>query len=149
MLFVFFLLALFRLCDRIFSLGTLLVVIGYLITLNVVNTEQLIAGANVERYLNASDKTTVDTCYLRTLSIDALPAMLKLYHDSSEPAVRAQAAGWLRGQLDALDRLNEHESPLTFNLSRANARAQLEPLRAGIEVADTHIVDPYVCGREW
>ena len=136
-LFVFFLLALFRVRDRIFSLGTLVVIIGYLVTLNLLNTEQLIAGANVDRYLADTAKTEIDTCYLMTMSTDALPAMLRLYHETPNTVVKAQVAVWLSQNIDWLDRVADSESVLTTNLSRSSARAVLDPLRKEVAALAT------------
>jgi hypothetical protein len=60
-LFVIFLLALFRVRERIFSLGVLAVLIGYLVTLNVMNVEQYIADHNMTG-LNTAQTLTSLTC---------------------------------------------------------------------------------------
>jgi hypothetical protein len=92
-LFVIFLLALFRIRERIFSLGVLIALIGYLTTLNVMNVEQYIADHNIDRFENGE---ALDIAYLYTFSADATPAMLRLFDGTSENAlIHEDAVQWL------------------------------------------------------
>lgn len=149
-LFGVFLLALFRVRDRIFSVGTLLVIIGYLVTLNVMNVEQVIAERNIDRYLNTNNNAEgaheLDFCYLRGMSVDALPAMLVLFRaEGTEPEVREQVGWWLNDQLRWLDRLNENagERVLSYNVARSNAWVTLNAMRDELPVEDLSVSRPY------
>jgi hypothetical protein len=154
-LFVVFLLALFRLRDHIFSVGTLVVIIGYLVTLNVMNVEQYIAQNNADRYTaSLADSRAVhplDACYLRTMSVDAVPAMLDLYEQTREgdPEVHEQIGLWLYEQSNYLQRLQQNEAATFFslNLSRTLAWSKL----VGMESELAEYYDPTAsyrfCGR--
>lgn len=88
-LFGVFVLAMLRVRRNIFSLGVLLVLIGYLATLNVLNVDLYIAERNIARY---EAGLPLDLCYLRSLSVDALPAMLALAdHAADMPSANADA----------------------------------------------------------
>jgi hypothetical protein len=129
-LFVVFLLGLFRLRERIFSLGTLLVLIGYLVTLNLINVEGYIADHNIERYESGK---SLDTAYLYTFSADAAPAMLRLYDSARNDEPVHEAAGqWLAKLLDNLDRLRENGTIFSSNLARTNSWALLDARRGDL-----------------
>ena len=131
-LFVFFLLALFRVRDRIFSLGVLLVLIGYLGTLNLMNVELYITERNIAR---AAEGYTVDFAYLDTFSVDAAPAMLRLYQSpDAAPEMRAEAGQWLAGKLIELDYLRQGSGStlLSADLSRDTTWAALDAIRASL-----------------
>ncbi len=100
-LFVFFLLSLFRVREHIFSLGILVFLIGYLVTLNGVNPDYTIARLNVERYRAGHE---LDFVYLNTLSADMIPALVPLYQETAErdPQAHDCAAQVLSGHLQTL-----------------------------------------------
>jgi hypothetical protein len=126
-LFGVFLLSLFRLRERVFSVGLLAVIIGYVVTLNVMNVENTITERNVSRYLNAAGQHEIDICYLRTMSVDALQAMMALYNaPETSDEVRGHVEWWMATQLYQLDRMDT--SIFSYNTARAQARAALEPL---------------------
>lgn len=92
-LFVFFLLQLYRIRENVFALGVLLTAIGYLVVLNLLNVDYLIAQRNIERYHAQHE---LDACYLEAFSVDALPAILALYqHPDVDDNLRAQMGRWL------------------------------------------------------
>ncbi|MCC6804208.1 MAG: DUF4173 domain-containing protein [Anaerolineae bacterium] len=127
-LFGFFLLALFRLRLRVFSLGVLLVMIGYLGTLNLMNVEQYIAERNIAR---AAEGYELDFYYLSTFSVDALPPILDLYHTTDSPDLREAAGQWLRLKLNQLDAIRRTSGATIFsaNLARDSAWAALDTIR--------------------
>jgi hypothetical protein len=135
-LFVIFLLSVFRLRERVFSLGVLVVVIGYLGTLNVMNVEQYIADHNVERFESGAE---LDTAYLYTFSADAAPAMLRLFENADENSPEQQAAAqWLANLQVELDRLRQNATIFSANLARDRAWAALNALRTELPVADPY-----------
>ncbi len=125
-LFGVFLLALFRLRPRIFSVGLLLVLIGYLGTLNLMNVDQYIAERNLDR---AGQE--VDFYYLSFLSADAEPTLLALYQTTDSPSLRAASGQWLAALLYRLDRARQTNGStiLSANLSREAAWASLDSVR--------------------
>lgn len=80
----FAILHLFRVRQNIFALGLLLSCIGYCATLNIMNIDQYIAERNIQAYLNNENVDELDICYLRTLSVDAQPAMSMLFNNIPE-----------------------------------------------------------------
>lgn len=119
-LFGFFLLALFRVRLRIFSLGVLVVVIGYAGTLNLMNVEHYIAERNIAR---ADEGFEVDFRYLRTLSADATPAVLALYQTTESEALREMAGQWLAAQLVRLERERDSDGNNVFSAHAARDSA--------------------------
>lgn len=134
-LFVFFLLALFRFRERIFSLGVLLVMIGYLGTLNVMNVEGYIAERNIAR---AAEGYELDFYYLSTFSVDALSPILDLYQTTGSPDLRISAGQWLRLKLNQLDAIRQTTGSTIFsaNLSRDSAWSALDALRDSLPEYD-------------
>ncbi len=134
-LFVFFLLSLFNLKPRIFTLGLLLTSVGYLATVNVMNVDLYIAERNIDRFYQGY---ALDMGFLWRLSADAVPAVVRLYEENKTNSEVQQWAGqWLAYQVDQLDRLND-ETVFSFNLARQEARAQLETIRSELPVYDPY-----------
>lgn len=132
-LFVFFLLSLFNLKPRIFALGLLLTSIGYLVTVNVMNVDLYIAERNIDRFYQGY---ALDMGFLWRLSVDAVPAVVRLYEEHKNNSEIQQWAGqWLAYQVDQLDNLND-QTVFSFNLARQQARAQLETIRAELPAYD-------------
>ena len=114
--FVVFLLALFRVRQAVFSLGVLLVLIGYVGTLNIMNPEAYIAEHNIERFEIGS---SLDIAYLYTFSVDAAPAMLRLYENSEQSEMVHEAAGqWLANALNHLDFARQNATVFSAHLAR-------------------------------
>lgn len=134
-LFGFFLLALFRVRMRIFSLGVLVVAIGYLGTLNLINVEGYITERNIARAANGHE---VDFHYLSAFSADAAPAILALYTTTDSTPLREASGQWLARQLQQLDslRLGGGASLFAANLSRDTAWAALDTVRASLPEPD-------------
>jgi hypothetical protein len=124
-----FLLALFRIRKNVFSLGTLLVIVGYLVTINLLNVDSYIAERNIERYHQGHE---LDIAFLNILSADAVPVILPLYAES-EPGteVHTWSGNWLAYQLQTLERegADDDVSVFAWNASRAHAYALLDAAR--------------------
>ena len=133
-LFVAFLMALFRFKRHIFSLGMLVVALGYLATLNVMNVDRYIAGKNIDRYLNGRQ---LDICYLRGLSVDAMPEMLELRDQvvQSDPVILSHVDSWLADQQDALS-ADGDRSIFSYHHARESARALLGQIDREARYAD-------------
>lgn len=135
-MFGFFLLTLFRVRKHIFSLGILLVLIGYLGTLNVMNVEGYIAEQNIARY---HEGHTLDIAYLQSLSVDAVPAMVTLYQESADkPDIYNSVGQWLAKQLIDLDAFRAGEGATLFsaNWSREQAWRLLDGMRRDLPKFD-------------
>ncbi|MBC7871156.1 MAG: DUF4173 domain-containing protein, partial [Chitinophagaceae bacterium] len=118
-------LSLIRIRRNIFSLGLLLVAIGFLVTMNLMNADLYIAQHNIARYENGAQ---LDTCYLQTLSVDALPAVVALYETAENPDLKDQLGGWLVYHRNLLSRAQDDPSVFGFNLAREVAWDQLDDL---------------------
>jgi hypothetical protein len=137
--FVFFLLALFRVRKNIFSLGLLLVVIGYLGTLNLMDVEGYIAQRNIARYHEGRE---LDIPFLRTLSVDALPAMIDLYREGKSTTEINDGIGqWLAKQLYELDqsRADMDSTIFSTNFSRQRAWSLLDAMRGELPTYDPQL----------
>jgi hypothetical protein len=84
-LLIWFVLTLWKRPD-LFAIGVIVTAIGFLVTLNLLNPDALIAQRNIARYEQTGD---LDIFYLTTLSDDAVPAMvatLPLIRGDEQPA---------------------------------------------------------------
>ncbi|HUN09744.1 MAG TPA: DUF4173 domain-containing protein [Aggregatilineales bacterium] len=137
-LFAFFLLALFRLRLQVFSLGMLVVIIGYLASLNLLNVDRFIADRNIDRY-QAGAAAELDIAFLNTLSADAVPSILPFYRTTQADSIENVWAGqWLRRMLDRLDgeRSGKGGSLWSWNASREEAWRLLDSARAELPAYD-------------
>jgi hypothetical protein len=91
-LFAVALLDIFRGRAHIFSLGSLLVAIAFLATLNIVNVDAYIAQHNIDRYREGKD---LDICYFYTMSVDAAPTILDFYQTMEQSETRDAVQEWL------------------------------------------------------
>ncbi len=131
-LLIIFVLAVFRLRKNIFSLGVLLVMIGYLVTMNLVNVDAYIAERNIDRYTSGQGQE-LDIGFLDILSVDALPQISTLYQQSAnDPKVHAWSGQWLAAQLQELDQERASTAATIFSadVSRQEAWAELDQMRA-------------------
>ena len=67
---------------RAFALAALLVSLGFGLTLNILGVDAFIAQQNVTRAIQGQD---LDTGYLYTLSDDAVPTLVDLFHTANLP----------------------------------------------------------------
>jgi hypothetical protein len=126
--FGFFVLTLFRVRERIFSLGVLLCAIGFAVHLNVMNVEGTIAQRNIDRYQAGE---ALDGDLLVTFSVDAFAPIWALYQDESAPEeVRAFAESWLYNRYVSLQsaRQSVGGTLLSANWARDTAYAQLSDI---------------------
>jgi hypothetical protein len=79
--FLWFLAGLWRRPDR-FALGAIIAVMGFLVTLNLLNPDAFIVRQNVARYWAGGD---LDVPYLASLSADAVPVLVAAIADASGP----------------------------------------------------------------
>ena len=131
-----YVLAVFRLRMNIFTLGLVLAVIGYVVTLNLMDVDRYIAERNIARY---HDGQELDIAFLNILSPDAVPAVLPLWEESAAGSTVNQWAGqWLARQLITLDSevKDGGQLPFAFNLSRTAAWNALDAVRNRLPAYD-------------
>lgn len=125
-LFGFFLLTLFRVRERIFSLGVLVCIVGYGASLNLMNLEAYIAERNIDRYFQGYP---LDGGYLAQFSVDAMEPIMALYQRAdAAPEVRGLAGNWLRHQYLFLAGLRDGggNTILSAHLARDQAWLRLQ-----------------------
>ncbi len=135
-LFGFYVLAVFRLRMNIFSLGLVLAVIGYIVTLNLMNVDLYMADRNIARYRQGQD---LDIAFLNILSADAVPAILPLWQESAAGTeVNKWAGQWLTAKLSSLnyEMIGSGQFAFSFNLARRSAWEQLYALRDKLPAYD-------------
>ena len=137
MLFIAFTLEMFRLKINVFSLGVLLVIIGYLITLNLMNIDSYIAHRNMNRLLNNNKQ--LDVCYLQTLSMDAVPAMIKIRENIDDEDTLDSINRWLNMQLHQLNDIRHNDTFFSYNWSRDRAWNALQPLQNELSYYSTYL----------
>ncbi len=138
-LFGFFVLAVFRLRMNIFALGLVLTVIGYVVTLNLMNVDLYIADRNIARYHQGQD---LDIAFLNILSADAVPAILPLWQESETGTQVNQWAGqWLSLQHIYLENemTGTRQFAFSWNGSRRTAWDQLEAVRNQLPAYDSSL----------
>jgi len=114
--FLWFLIVLWLQSDR-FALGAFLSVIGFLITLNVLNPDAFIAEQNVARY-QATGK--LDIHYLTTLSDDAVPTLVRVKSQLAS-ADRDILENHLRHRLEQLETDIPRQGWPSIHLARQRA----------------------------
>jgi hypothetical protein len=123
----FTILDLLRVKKNIFTLGLLLVAIGYLGTLNIINVDNYIAARNIERFNNGHD---LDMCYFRELSQDALPAISAFYEETTDAAalynLREILREWHRQESE---RFADYTAWIEYNYSHQRTHEYLQELR--------------------
>ena len=106
---VWFWLTLWLRPDR-FAIGALLAVMGFVVTLNLINPDAFIAQQNLDRYVATGD---LDAVYLTNLSNDAVPQLLRALNltvgDQEEEMTEICSRSWVMDseELDCYDTRHE------------------------------------------
>lgn len=104
---VWFLLTLWLRPDR-FAIGALLAVMGFVVTLNLINPDLFIARQNLDRYVQTGD---LDAVYLAGLSDDAVPQLVRGLNltvgDAEEEMNVVCSRAWLSDEPDCYDTRHE------------------------------------------
>jgi hypothetical protein len=121
MLFMLLIVLLIGIWNRRMPLNKILVVIilSMYIILNYINVDKLIAEKNIDIYYKTQK---IDVQYLRNLSYDAIPDILRL-KDDSNMIVALQVANYLE---DLKNELAQEQSWYEFNYSKYKARKIIE-----------------------
>lgn len=114
---------------RLFVFGGLLAALGFLMTLNVLNVDALVARQNIARY-HATGK--LDAPFLAALSDDATPELLPLLN-AKEEDVRAVIGGALHARLNRLEAQAAASGWPGWHWSRAQALALLKGWQPQLE----------------
>ena len=115
---------------RLFVFGTLMAGLGFVATLNLLNTDAFVARQNISRYRQTGK---LDAPYLATLSDDAIPELLPLL-DTAGPAERDILGSALHFRLDELDALQATASWQGWNWARSRAHQLLAAHRPALEL---------------
>ncbi len=114
---------------RLFALGLCIAALGFVATLDVLDTDGFIAQQNIARY---AETGKLDAQYLATLSDDATPYLVPLL-DRVASEDRNVLGGALHYRLDALEQVNKSAGWPGWHLARARAYQSLDQHRAEIE----------------
>jgi len=129
-LFVVLILHLLNVRRNAFSLGVLVVIIGYLVTMNVININGFVAKHNIDRYLSGDHE--LDLCYLLDLSADATPELIRLAERKEDDMIRRAVGRKLRNTQQRLS-ATRYENVFAYNLSNSNVRSLLNQHEPQIE----------------
>jgi hypothetical protein len=113
---------------RLFVFGTLMAGLGFVATLNILNTDAFVAQQNISRYRQTGK---LDAQYLARLSDDAIPELLPLL-DTAQPAERKTLGTALPIRLDELDALQAKAGWSGWNWARSRAYQSLAAHRAAL-----------------
>jgi len=119
-LLVFSILDVMRVRTNIFALGVLLSCIGYIATLNVMNIDNYIAERNIQAYFAEETEVELDICYLRTLSIDAFPALYNFYYqlpENDNNQFQDHLGWWYKDQVYQSSQQIDSNNGLTIHLA--------------------------------
>ena len=95
------------------------IILSMYIILNYINVDKMIAEKNIDIYYKTQK---IDALYLRNLSYDAIPEILRL-KDDSNMVVAMQVANYLE---DLKNELSQEDSWYEFNYSKYKARKIIE-----------------------
>lgn len=110
---------------RRFAIGAFGAVLGFVITLNAVNSDANVAQYNLEQYARTG---VIDDNYLDVLSEDAVPAIVQAYE--TVPPNRKELLRWhLRGRLQKMEKNEWWREWQAFHLSRSEAYKLLDARR--------------------
>jgi hypothetical protein len=114
---------------RLFAFCLLLAGLGFVATLDLLNTDAFIARQNIARYQQTGK---LDAAYLTTLSDDAVPELLPLLATAAKPD-RDLIGSSLHARLNALDALKKTAGWQGWHWARARAYTLLDADRAELE----------------
>jgi hypothetical protein len=114
---------------RLFVFGVLLAGLGFVATLDTLDTDVFIARQNIARYQQTGK---LDADYLATLSDDAVPNLLPLLATAG-PAEREVIGSALHFRLDELDNLQKTAGWSGWHWARARAYQLLEAHRLELD----------------
>ncbi|HAF48155.1 MAG TPA: hypothetical protein DCL08_02810 [Anaerolineaceae bacterium] len=115
----------------------ILFIIGFGLTINLLNTDQFIVNQNISRAINNhNDKaeSDLDSGYLYSLSADAIPNLVEFYIDENTPDdIRDELGGVLACKLAQID-VPQDESWVSYHYSRSQANTLLAQQSENLEV---------------
>ena len=120
--------------QRAFALAVLAAVLGFVVTLNIINIDGTIVRQNVQR---AELGWELDAYYLNTLSVDAIPALLDAYDEAQISITdRNEISAILACQQEILAEDRSDQTWQSFHLGEAYALSLLNqvPKFEGVEI---------------
>ena len=110
-----------------------------LVLLNFINVDKTIAKRNVDKYISEvnlkDEKVEIDIKYLKKLSVDAVPEIVRLYENTSDISLKTNIKSYLKCNSNIKSRNNkkiqylyEEKDFQEFNLSQYEAKKAIEKL---------------------
>jgi hypothetical protein len=130
LLFGWLMVTIWRLHKR-FGIGAFVAVLGFLVTLNMINPDDNVARYNLADYARTG---IIDGNYLNVLSEDAVPATIEAFRNAPPEGHRV-LGHYLQQRLDQMERDKSWRDWPSFNFSRAEAYRLLVENRAIITAA--------------
>ncbi len=117
--------------QRGFANLALIVLIGFTVTLNILNVDAFITRQNINRAIQGED---LDVAYLAALSEDAVPAMVKAYSSDTIPLATKDEIGAALVCHAALDDTESSQTKpwQSFHLSTWRAESALEEIKGNL-----------------
>jgi hypothetical protein len=111
-------------------------ILGFGITLNILNIDQFIVRHNVSRVIAGEHETLetdLDAGYLTTLSHDAVPKLVEFFNDPEIPEDIRNEIGSVLACKSAMNEEQKEYTWVAYNTSRQQALALLESLENALE----------------
>jgi hypothetical protein len=127
--------------ERTIGLAMLLTVLGFILSLGILNVDAFIVERNIQRELQGSgqetsstNEVTLDTQYFLDLSDDAVPSLVNAYHDPTLPAsVREDVGASLACIRYSRDRDTSELPWQSFHFSRYAADQAFETVNKDLD----------------
>ena len=121
--------------ERAFALAALIAVVGFSLSLGLMNVDGFIVRQNVDRAVQGE---SFDVSYLTSLSTDSIPTLAAAYQTQSLPASVKEGVGAALACYATNQNRDSNSMPWqSFHFSRANATRILISLRADLEQYQT------------
>jgi hypothetical protein len=121
---------------RRLALILVLFLIGFGVTINLMNIDRFIVNRNINRLLtplNGQDTESLDTDYLLSLSNDAVPPLVDYFNDPDVPqSLRNEIGGILACRLSQIDQ-NRQQPWTSYHYARSRAFDMLLSQEAALE----------------
>ena len=114
--------------DQLFATVSILTMVGFAITLNIINVDGFIVQHNIQRAVNGQE---LDARFLASLSSDAVPALTQQYLSTSNEDIQIEIGNILKCHSEKLDYSDsEHNHWQSFHIADWRAKRDLEEIDA-------------------
>ncbi len=113
---------------QLFATASILAMVGFAITLNIINVDGFIVRHNIQRAVNGQE---LDTRFLASLSSDAVPALAQQYHSTSNEDLQRKIGNILTCHQEMLENSNSEQNHWqAFHFADWVAKRDLEKIDA-------------------